>query len=50
MCTHGAVKLATDNTPYLFIKSNAEDEGEWKPICGIYFADNNNGATAFCEK
>ena len=31
-------------TPYYFY------QGEYRPICGPWFWDSNNGATAFCKK
>ena len=32
------------NTPYYFFK------GDYRPICGHWFWDNNDGATTFCKK
>ena len=29
---------------------NVNFEGEWYPICGHYFWDNNDGATIVCQK
>ena len=43
-CQDGDVNLQTDGTPYLF------KDDKWFPICGHYFWDNDNGATAFCHK
>ena len=38
------VKLEADGTPKVFW-ANA-----WRPICGHWFWDNNNGAKSFCQR
>ena len=44
-CRHGDVWLQKEGgTPYIFWLK------EWFPICGHWFWDDNNGATAFCNK
>ena len=44
LCKDGEVKLEEDGTPLLYW------EQKWSPICGHNFNDDNNGATAFCNK
>jgi hypothetical protein len=43
-CTNGDVKLEKDGTPKFFWN------GQWSPICGHYFWNNQFGATSFCKK
>ena len=43
-CQDGDVRLETDGSPFLF------SNNKWSPICGHYFWNNNDGATAFCKK
>ena len=38
------VKLEADGTPNVFW------ENKWRPICGHWFWDNNNGAKSFCQR
>ena len=38
------MKFGPDGVPYLFW------EGDWSPICGHWFWDNQHGAEAFCQK
>ena len=42
-CQNGDVKLEADGTPYFFW-------GNWAPICGHWFWDNQDGARLFCQK
>jgi len=43
-CKDGDVKLMTDGTPLVFW------DGQFTPICGHWFWNNNYGATLFCKK
>ena len=43
-CSSGDVRLLDDGTPEYYLN------GDWYPICGHYFWDNDHGATAFCRK
>ena len=43
-CRNGDVKLDADRTPWIFWR------GEWEPICGHWFWDNQEGARLFCQK
>ena len=44
-CSNGDVQLTTNGgAPEYFL------DGEWYPICGHYFWNNNHGATALCQK
>ena len=43
-CSNGDVKLEDNGTPY--IRWN----GEWVPICGPWFWNNQEGAKLFCQK
>ena len=38
------VKLEADGTPKVFW------EKKWRPLCGHWFWDNNNGADSFCQR
>ena len=43
-CKKGDVRLKRDGTPMIFW------EEQWKPICGHYFWNNQNGAKLFCNR
>ena len=43
-CVDGNARLDSDGVPYFFWG------GEWSPICGHYFWDNQEGAKAFCQE
>ena len=43
-CEDGDVNLGSDGIPYVFWS------GDWSPICGHWFWNNQNGAKSFCQK
>ena len=43
-CAEGDVKLGQEGIPFIIWNGN------WSPICGHFFWDNNDGANAFCRK
>ena len=42
--SEGTVRLQNEKDPEVFWNGN------WSPVCGHYFWNNNNGATLFCQK
>ena len=43
-CVNGDVKVESDGTPKFHWN------GQWAPICGHYFWNNEHGASTFCRK
>ena len=43
-CEDGDVNLGSDGIPYVFWS------GDWSPICGHWFWNDQNGAKSFCQK
>ena len=43
-CKDGDVSLGSDGSPYIFWN------GDWSPICGHWFWNDQNGAKSFCKK